>query len=246
VKVKQNDEAAAKAALETARKASSDAEKAIAAATNDVKDKETRMRSTRTEFENAEKIAAPLRTQQQNLTAQIEKQKAARAEKQAEPGNAEKDFAAKAQPVQAAIAQTKTALEPVEKQLAEVRAKLAADTKVVEAKRADVGKAMADVAAQKKRITDSQAAIEKATKAIADGEKTIAESKAALTKLEPQLPPLRDRVKHLTDQYLAMLPKLWDQHRSRVSICREGQPGLYRLPFFVSVSCLSPSREEGE
>ena len=65
----------------------------------------------------------------------------------------------------------------------------------------------ADVAAQKKRITDSQAAIEKATQAIADGEKTIVEAKAALTKLEPQLPPLRDRVKHLTDQYLAMLPK---------------------------------------
>jgi WD40 repeat protein/chromosome segregation ATPase len=207
VKVKQNDEAAAKAAHETASKATTDAEKAIATAANIVKEKETRMRATRTEFENAEKIAAPLRTQQQNVAAQIEKQKATRAEKQAEPGNAEKDFAAKAQPVQAAIAQIKGALEPVEKQLGEVRAKLAADMKVVEVKRAEVGKAMADVATQKKRVTDSQTAIEKATKAIADGEKTIAESKAALTKLEPQLPPLRDKVKHLTDQYLAMLPK---------------------------------------
>ena len=207
VKVKQNDEAAAKAALETVRTAATTAQKAVTAATAVVQDKENRMRGSRTEFENADRLALPLRNQKANLVAQIDTQAKARAEKQADPANAEKDYAAKSQPVQAAITQTKAALDPVEKQLTDIRAKLAADMKIVEAKRADVGKAMEAVAAQKKRVADSKAAIEKATKAIADSEKTIKESKAAIVKLEPQLPPQRDKVKQLTEKYLAMLPK---------------------------------------
>jgi predicted DNA-binding protein len=85
--------------------------------------------------------------------------------------------------------------------------KLAADTKVVEAKRADVAKALAEVDAAKKAQVDGQKAIETSTKEIADKEKSMADIKGELAKLEPTLQPLRDKVKQLTEQYLAMLPK---------------------------------------
>jgi chromosome segregation ATPase len=199
--------AAAKTAHEAAKKAATDAQNALTAATAAVKKAEEVMRARRGEWENAEKGAAPLRTQLGNIDNQIAAQKKTLAEKQAEPANADKDFAAKAQPVQAAIAATKTALEPLEKQLAEIRAKLAADTKVIEAKRAEVAKAQADAGAARKRITDGQKAIETSTAEIAEKEKAITETNAEIAKLEPQLPPMREKVKKLNDQYLAMLPK---------------------------------------
>jgi len=195
-----NSIAAATKALAEAQAAAKQADAAVQAAQNAVK-------GAKSAAEAAEKSAAPLRAQQQNIAAQIEKQKKSLAEKQAEPGLAEKDFAAKSQPVQAAIAASKAALAPLEKRLADVRAKLAADTKIVEAKRAEVARAEADVAAAKKAQVDGQRTIENSTKEIADKTKAIVEGTAELAKLEPQLGPQRDTVRKLSEQYLAMLPK---------------------------------------
>ena len=108
---------------------------------------------------------------------------------------------------QAAIAQIKGAITPLEKQLADVRAKLAADTKIVEAKRADVAKAQAGWDAAKKTQVDSQKTIDSSIKEIATKDTSIGEIKGELAKLEPTLQPQRDKVKKLTDQYFAMLPK---------------------------------------
>jgi len=207
VKEKKGDEAALRKAFDEAKAAVDAIVGQTKAAADAIAAKQAPYDRAKGEFDNAEKAAAPVRAQMQALNGQVEAQKKAQAEKQAEPGNAEKDFAAKVQPLQAAIAQAKAALDPVDKQLVEVRAKLAADLKVVEAKRAEVSKASLAVDDVKQRQVTGTKTIESSTKEIADKEKSAIEIKAELAKLEPQLQPLRDKVKQLTDQYFAMLPK---------------------------------------
>jgi WD40 repeat protein/DNA repair exonuclease SbcCD ATPase subunit len=198
---------AAKTAVAAAKKAVADTQNALNQASAAVQKLEPIARTKHGEFDNAEKAVGPLRTQLANLDTQIAAQKKTLADKQADPAGAEKDFVAKAQPVQAAIAATKAALAPFEKQLVEIRAKLAADSKIIEGKRAEVAKAQTDADSARKRIADAQKTIETSTKEIADKDKAIAETKVEIAKIEPQLPPMRDKVKKLTDQYLAMLPK---------------------------------------
>ena len=204
---KKAGEANAGNLLGQAKLAHTVAETALKQANGTVLNIQNALNIFKTESENAEKIAAPLRAQLQNLTTQIDAQKKSLGEKQAEPGNAEKDFAAKSQPVQAAIAQIKSAITPLEKQLADARVKLAADSKIVEAKRADVAKAQGEWDAAKKAQVDSQKTIDSSTKEIATKDQSIVEIKGELAKMEPQLQPQRDKVKKLTDQYFAMLPK---------------------------------------
>ncbi len=155
----------------------------------------------------AEMAAAPLRAHQQNIAGQIERQKVSLIEKQAEVGNAEKDFAGKSEPVQALIAAAKAALGPFETKLADVRAKLAAGTKTVGAKQVEVAKVQANIADAKKAWVDAQKTIENSMREIADKTIAIAEGKADLSKLERQITPQRDTVMKLSDQYLALLPK---------------------------------------
>ncbi len=183
------------------------AKNALNQATNNTESKRGVYSRFKQEFENIEQVAAPLRNQKMALMAQSEKSKQSLAEKQAEPANAEKDFGTKNAPVLTEIAQLKGAIAPFEKQLAEVRAKLDADTKIVVAKREEVGKALALVDSAKKAVTDGQKTIESSEKEIVEKGKSLIEIKGELAKIEPQLQPQRDKVKQLTEQYLAMLPK---------------------------------------
>lgn len=191
---------AAKASLQQADAAATTAAKPIA-------EKEKMLAAARQALEAAEKTAAPLRAQQQKLQASIDAQQKALAEKQAAPAAIEKDTAAKTQVITAAISQIKAGLPALEKTLADAHAKLEAETKIVDAKRAEVGKAMADFDGTKKSKTDAEAAIVAAEKDIPKRDQAVAECKTELAKLQPQLEPLRAKVKQLTDQYLTMLPK---------------------------------------
>ena len=53
----------------------------------------------------------------------------------------------------------------------------------------------------------AEATIAAATKEIPEKDKIIAEATAELAKLQPQLDPMRAKVKQMTDQYFTMLPK---------------------------------------
>jgi WD40 repeat protein len=194
-------------AVATTQRALADATAAAKQADGAARSAEKAALAARTAVEAAEKTSAPLRAQQKNIAGQIEAQKASLAAKQAEPGEAEKELAAKSQPLEAAIAAAKEALAPIEKQLADIRARLALDTKTVEAKRAEVAKAQKDVDDAKRAQVVGQKSIDDSTKEIADRTKAIEEGEAELAKLEPQLGPRRDAVKRLSDQYLTMLPK---------------------------------------
>jgi predicted nucleic acid-binding Zn-ribbon protein len=206
-KVKAEANTAAVAALNAARQAQGTAQTALNQAKTSLQSKQTAQTRLKGEFDAAEKVAAPLRGQQGSLVAQIDAMKKKIADQQAIPGKADQDFNAKSAAINAVVAQAKTTMAPIEKQLGEVRAKLAADTKIVDAKRAEVAKAKDEADALKKALADGQKTIEASTKEIADKEKSLVEIKAELAKVEPQLQPQRDKVKKLTEQFLAMLPK---------------------------------------
>lgn len=190
-----------------AKQAAQQAQTAFAAATGAHAAKEKALVQAKQASESAEKTAAPLRAKQQQLQASIDAQQKALVEKQAAPAAIEKDFGAKSQPVNAAIAQIKAALPPLEKALADAQAKSAAEQKVIDARTGEVAKAQSDLDAARKARTDAEAVIAAAQKEIPQRDTAIAEAKAEIAKLQPQLDPLRQKVKQLTDQYLAMLPK---------------------------------------
>ncbi len=183
------------------------ADAAVAAALKPVAEKEKALASARQAFDAAEKAIAPLRAQQQKLQASIDAQQKALAEKQAAPAAIEKDTASKTQVLNASIVQLKAGLPAVEKVLADARAKLDGETKILDAKRAEVGKAMAEVEAVKKAKTGAEDAIIAAEKDIPKRDKAVAECKAELARLQPLLEPVRSKVKQLTEQYFTMLPK---------------------------------------
>ncbi len=204
---KKTEEGVAKAAHDVAQKAKADALAALNAVIAQVPVVQNVFNVAKAQFDQAVKAAAPLHAQQQALTVQIETQKKALAEKQAEPVNADKEFVVKSQAALAIITQTKAALDPIEKQLLDVRIKLAEVVKVIELKRAEVGKAKSDVASAKAKLVKAQKTIDIAPKETADKDKLIAEINAEIVKQEPLLQPLRDKVKAISEQYLAMLPK---------------------------------------
>ncbi|MBE7498687.1 MAG: hypothetical protein HS117_27425 [Verrucomicrobiaceae bacterium] len=179
--------------LENAKAASVQAEKQLAQA--------------RAELANAEKAAAPIRGQRDSIQKEIDAQSKALAEKQAAPAAIEKDYAARIAPINAAIAAAKTALPPLEQAYAAAHGALEAEQKVLDAKKAEVAKAGADFEGAKKKKADAEAVIAAATKEIPEKDKIIAEATSELAKLQPQLEPQRTKVKQMTDQYLAMLPK---------------------------------------
>jgi len=207
LKDKAGDESGLKAAFDAAVEVDADTKNVSGGAKAGAENKQNAYNACKDDFEKADKVAAPLRDQLKNLDTQMTAQKEALAAKQAEPGNAEKDFGAKSQPARDAIALAKAALDPLEKRLSEVRAKLAVDLKAVEAKRAEVANAKSAVEQTKQRQPNGAKAIDGAKKEIAEKENSLAEIKAELVKIEPGLQPLRDKVKQLTDQYFAMLPK---------------------------------------
>lgn len=212
---------AAQAALDTSKAARAATEKSLAEArkaagklkydltntTNAITQAEKKLAQAKAQVTAAEKVAAPLLGQKESISKEIAAQRKARADKQALPAALEAEYAAKAQPVNAAIAQIKAAIVPLEKAFTEARGKLEAELKVVDAKKAEVTKATESLAAAKKQKTDAEAAIVAANKDIPQREKNIAEITAELAKLQPQVEPLRAKVKQLEAQYFTMLPK---------------------------------------
>jgi DNA repair exonuclease SbcCD ATPase subunit len=155
----------------------------------------------------AEKTAGPLRDQLAKIRAQADGLRKALVEKQAAIAAVEKDSDAKAKPVSTAIAQLKGSIEPMENQLVALRGKIAASTRELAAKRNDLAKAQTELDAAKQAQASAQKTVDGAAKEAADKEKILAETKAELAKNEPQLEPQRAKVKQMTEQYFAMLPK---------------------------------------
>lgn len=196
-----------KIAFDTAKAENDTAQGALTKAKSAVASLQQAVAGLNKEIAAAEKTAAPLREQSTKIQAQLDGLKKSLAEKQAVVAAVEKDANAKAQPVTAAIAQLKGSIEPMDKQVAALREKIAATSKDLESKRKDLAKAQADVDAAKQALASAQKAIDASAKEAAEKEKALAETKAELAKNEPQLEPQRAKVKQMTEQYLAMLPK---------------------------------------
>jgi chromosome segregation ATPase len=199
--------AATEKALRDARNVAGKLKTDLANTTAAIAQTEKQIVAAKAEVAGAEKVAAPFRAQNDSISKEVAAQTKARADKQAAPAILEKDYAAKAQPLTAAIAQIKAAIVPLEKAFAEAHAKLDAEQKVVDAKKAETAKADADLVAVKKTKTDAEAVIVAAQKDIPQRDKNLAEISAELAKLQPQLDPLRNKVKQLEQQYFTMLPK---------------------------------------
>jgi WD40 repeat protein/DNA repair exonuclease SbcCD ATPase subunit len=155
----------------------------------------------------AEKDAAAPRGNLASSQANMDGAVKALATKQAEPATLEKALVEKSAPVKASMELAKTALPALEKALAETSAKTAADQKILETKRTVVGTAQAEADANKKKKVTAEQTIIAATKEIPERATNIAEGKAELAKLQPQLAPMRAKVKQLSDQFIALLPK---------------------------------------
>lgn len=168
---------------------------------------ETALVKSKAELDAAIKAAAPTRGQHESISKEIAAQEKARADKLAVPAALEAEFAAKAKPLNEQVAALKAALPPVEKAFADTRAKLEAEVKIAEAKKAEVAKATEALEATKAKKAGAEAAIAAAQKDQPVRDKNLAEINAELTKLQPQLEPLRSKVKQLESQYFTMLPK---------------------------------------
>ncbi len=168
---------------------------------------EKKLAQTKAAYEAAEKIAAPLRGQQESLNKEVAAQEKARAEKLAAPAGVEAEFAAKSKPVTDSVAQLKAAQPALEKTQAEARAKLEAELKIVEAKKQEATKATEALENARKQKTTAEATLAAAEKDLPVRDKNLVEINAELSKMQSQLEPLRAKVKQLETQYLSMLTK---------------------------------------
>lgn len=198
---------AAEKALNAARPLLAKTKNDINNATNTAKQLEVALAKSKAELDSANKAATPLRGQHDSLSKEIAAQDKARADKNAVPAALEAEFAAKAKPVNDQIAQIKAALPPLEKAFADARAKLEGEIKIVDAKKAEVAKATEALEGTKAKKASAEAAIVAATKDNPERDKNLAEINAELAKMQPQLDPLRAKVKQLEAQYFTMLPK---------------------------------------
>jgi septal ring factor EnvC (AmiA/AmiB activator) len=199
--------AAGDKALGEARQAHSKSKSELANATNTAAQVEKRLAQVKIELVALEKKAAPLRGQYDSVSKEIAAQEKARADKLAVPAALAAEFATKSKPVSDAVAQLKAAQPPLDKAFADARAKLEAELKVVDAKKAEIAKAAELVETTKKQKANAEAAIAAAQKDTPVRDKNLAEITAELAKMQPQLEPLRAKVKQLEAQYLTMLPK---------------------------------------
>ena len=197
----------AQKAMEAGKGTLQQAESGVAQVQQAITEKEKLAGVSKQAVETADKVVAPIRDQVQKLQGSIDAQQKALAEKQGAPAAIEKDTAAKAQAFTTEIASLKAQLPVIEKAVADSKGKVDTNLKIVETHRAAFAQANGALDAVKKQKTDAEAAIVSATKDIPKREAAIAECKTELAKLQPQLEPLRAKVKQLSDQYLALLPK---------------------------------------
>ena len=179
----------------------------LAAAVNAVAQTEKKLAQARTELATADKAAAPLRGQHDSISKEITAQDKARAEKMAAPAALAAEFVTKSKPVTDAIAQLKAAQPALDKAFTDARAKLEGEIKIVDAKKAEVTKATEELENTKKKKATAETTIAASLKDNPVRDKNLVEINAELTKLQPQLDPLRAKVKQLESQYFTMLPK---------------------------------------
>ncbi len=194
-------------ALNDARQAHGKAKSELAAATNAAAQVEKKLTQAKAEFAAADKVAAPLRGQHESISKEIAAQDKARADKLAVPAALVAEFAAKSKPVAEVIAQLKAAQPPMDKTFADARAKLEGEIKIVDAKKAEVTKATEALENSKKQKVAAETSIAATLKDGPVRDNNLVEINAELTKLQPQLEPLRAKVKQLEAQYFTMLPK---------------------------------------
>ncbi|MCX6855927.1 MAG: hypothetical protein NTV80_13590 [Verrucomicrobia bacterium] len=193
--------------LNEAKQAANKAKTELGNANNSQNQAEKRVVQAKAEMTGAEKNAAPHKGQVESITKEIASQEKARSDKQAIPAALEAEFVAKSKPVSDTIAQLKAAQPALEKTFADARAKLEAELKIVEAKRIEVTKATETVENSKKQKAAAESALAAAEKDNPQRDKNLVEIGAELAKLQPQLDPLRAKVKQLETQYFTMLPK---------------------------------------
>jgi chromosome segregation ATPase len=194
----------------TFQAAKNEAGKALAAqktAEQELKNKQNQLTNAKNQVAAAEKQAAPLIAAVAAAEEKITKARAAREVHRLAPAKLDGEFNANSAPLNKQIADAKAALPALEKTLADTTGVATKDAQARDAKRDIVGKAQAAAEGNKKKKADAEASIAKATKDIPERDKNIAEAKAELAKLQPQLDPARGKVKQLTEQYFAMLPK---------------------------------------
>jgi DNA repair exonuclease SbcCD ATPase subunit len=179
----------------------------LTAAVNAVAQTEKKLAQARTELATADKAAAPLRGQHDSISKEITAQDKARAEKLAAPAALAAEFVTKSKSVTDAIAQLKAAQPALDKAFADARAKLEGEIKIVDAKKAEVTKATEEIENTKKKKATAETTIAASLKDNPVRDKNLVEINAELTKLQPQLDPLRAKVKQLESQYFTMLPK---------------------------------------
>ena len=204
---KRAAKSAGEKSLNDAKQATNKAKAELAAANNTQTQAEKRLSQAKAELAAADKNAAPFKGQFESITKEIAAQEKARADKQALPAGFEADFASKTKPINDAIAQLKAAQAPLEKSFADARAKLEGELKIIEAKRIEVTKATEIVETTKKQKAAAESALAAAEKDNPQRDKNLAEISAELAKLQPQLEPMRAKVKQLETQYFTMLPK---------------------------------------
>jgi chromosome segregation ATPase len=204
---KRTAKVAAEKSLNEAKPAANKIKSELAAANNTQAHSEKRLAQAKVELASVQKNAAPFQGQLESISKEIAAQEKARVDKQAAPAAIEAEFVTKSKPINDGIAQLTAAQPPLEKAFADARAKLEAELKLVEAKRIEVTKATETLENTKKQRTAAEAALAAAEKDNPQRDKNLAEISAELTKLQPQLDPLRAKVKQLETQYFTMLPK---------------------------------------
>ena len=123
------------------------------------------------------------------------------------PAVVEKDFEAKAAPLREKAQLAKAGLPALEAPLAAIRAELAVALKPVDAKRAETAVAAKRLETTRRESTAAEKAHAALVREVPERARNLEELARTLAELQPQVEPLKAKVKASESQYLAMLPK---------------------------------------
>ncbi len=159
------------------------------------------------EIAKNEQGIGPLTKESADLTKVRSAQVKEYARLQTLPAGVEKDFETKAAPLREKVQVAKAGLPALEAPLAALRAELSTALKPVEAKRGEVGQATQLVAATRRSLVAAEKAYAALVREVPERTKNLEEIARAVAELQPQVEPLKAKVKAAEVQYLAMLPK---------------------------------------
>lgn len=199
--------AASQQALGVAQAQQVTADKALAAAKIIDQSQRANVTATLSAFELAEKNSAPTYAELAAVTKERAMRLAEREKIATSATLVEKEYAAKLPALQAALQKAKEGMAPLEKALAAVHAQIAEAAKPVEAKRLAVEAAAKNLELTKSEKANAEKALLAAQKDIPQRDKNLEEIAKSYAELNPQVEPMKAKVKSAQDQYLAMLPK---------------------------------------